>query len=68
LFCLIREALELEIERHIGVIEAGRKITNDTWLDNSNEGKTYGMRSKEQPNDYRYFPEPDLLALAVDAM
>ncbi len=65
-FRFIREALEYEIERHITVIESGGKITQETRLYNSNEGKTYGMRSKEQAHDYRYFPEPDLLPLVVD--
>jgi aspartyl-tRNA(Asn)/glutamyl-tRNA(Gln) amidotransferase subunit B len=66
-FRFIREALAYEIERHVGVIETGGKITQETRLYNSNEGKTYGMRSKEQAHDYRYFPEPDLLPLVVDA-
>ena len=66
-FRFIREALEYEIERQIGVIESGGRITQETRLYNSNEGKTYGMRSKEQAHDYRYFPEPDLLPLVVDA-
>ena len=66
-FRFIREALQYEIERHIGVVESGGKITQETRLYNSNEGKTYGMRSKEQAHDYRYFPEPDLLPLVVDA-
>src|ERR1700693_3350033 len=61
-FRFIREALEYEI----GVIESGGKITQETRLYNSIEGKTYGMRSKEQAHDYRYFPEPDLLPLVVD--
>jgi len=65
-FRFIREALEYEIERQISVIESGGKITQETRLYNSNEGKTYGMRSKEQAHDYRYFPEPDLLPLVVD--
>src|SRR5438128_626236 len=65
-FRFIRQALEYEIERHIAVIESGGKITQETRLHNSNEGKTYGMRSKEQAHDYRYFPEPDLLPLVVD--
>ena len=65
-FRFIREALEYEIERQIEVIEGGRKITQETRLYNSVEGKTYGMRSKEQAHDYRYFPEPDLLPLVVD--
>jgi aspartyl-tRNA(Asn)/glutamyl-tRNA(Gln) amidotransferase subunit B len=65
-FRFIREALEYEIGRQIGVIESGGKITQETRLYNANEGKTYGMRSKEQAHDYRYFPEPDLLPLVVD--
>ncbi len=65
-FRFIRAALEYEIERQIGVIESGGTITQETRLYNSNEGKSYGMRSKEQAHDYRYFPEPDLLPLVVD--
>jgi len=65
-FRFIKQALEYEIERHIGVIELGGKITQETRLFNAHEGKTYGMRSKEQAHDYRYFPEPDLLPLVVD--
>src|SRR6202521_2210738 len=66
-FRFIREALEYEIARHLEVIESGGRITQETRLYNSAEGKTYGMRSKEQAHDYRYFPEPDLLPLVVDA-
>jgi aspartyl-tRNA(Asn)/glutamyl-tRNA(Gln) amidotransferase subunit B len=65
-FRFIREALEYEIARHIEVIESGGTITQETRLYNANEGKTYGMRSKEQAHDYRYFPEPDLLPLVID--
>jgi aspartyl-tRNA(Asn)/glutamyl-tRNA(Gln) amidotransferase subunit B len=65
-FRFIKQALEYEIERHIGIIEEGGKITQETRLYNAHEGKTYGMRSKEQAHDYRYFPEPDLLPLVVD--
>jgi aspartyl-tRNA(Asn)/glutamyl-tRNA(Gln) amidotransferase subunit B len=65
-FRFIREALQYEIERHIDVIESGGTIMQETRLYNSVEGKTYGMRSKEQAHDYRYFPEPDLLPLVVD--
>src|SRR5882757_4843894 len=65
-FRFIKQALEYEIERHIGVLESGGKITQETRLYNANEGRTYGMRSKEQAHDYRYFPEPDLLPLVVD--
>jgi aspartyl-tRNA(Asn)/glutamyl-tRNA(Gln) amidotransferase subunit B len=65
-FRFIREALVYEIARQVEVIEAGRKIVQETRLYNSHEGKTYSMRSKEQAHDYRYFPEPDLLPLVVD--
>jgi len=65
-FRFIREALEYEIDRQIGIVESGGRITQETRLYNSIEGKTYGMRSKEQAHDYRYFPEPDLLPLVVD--
>jgi aspartyl-tRNA(Asn)/glutamyl-tRNA(Gln) amidotransferase subunit B len=66
-FRFIRQALEYEIERHIAVLESGGRIVQETRLFNANEGKTYGMRSKEEAHDYRYFPEPDLLPLVVDA-
>ncbi len=65
-FRFIRHALEYEIARHVEVIESGGRIVQETRLYNSNEGKTYGMRSKEEAHDYRYFPEPDLLPLVVD--
>jgi len=65
-FRFIREALEYEIDRQIGVIGSGGKIEQETRLYNPNEGKTYSMRSKEEAHDYRYFPEPDLLPLVVD--
>jgi len=65
-FRFVKQALEYEIERHIEVLESGGKITQESRLYNSHEGRTYGMRSKEQAHDYRYFPEPDLLPLVVD--
>jgi aspartyl-tRNA(Asn)/glutamyl-tRNA(Gln) amidotransferase subunit B len=65
-FRFIREALEYEIDRQIEIVESGSKVTQETRLYNPAEGKTYGMRSKEQAHDYRYFPEPDLLPLVVD--
>ncbi len=65
-FRFIRAALIYEIARQIEVVESGGKITQETRLYNSHEGKTYSMRSKEQAHDYRYFPEPDLLPLVVD--
>jgi len=66
-FRFIRQALQYEIERHIQVLRSGGSIVQETRLFNPAEGRTYGMRSKEQAHDYRYFPEPDLLPLVVDS-
>ncbi|MBV9624818.1 MAG: Asp-tRNA(Asn)/Glu-tRNA(Gln) amidotransferase subunit GatB [Acidobacteria bacterium] len=65
-FRFIRDALEYEIDRQVDVVESGGNVIQETRLYNPHEGKTYGMRSKEQAHDYRYFPEPDLLPLVVD--
>ncbi len=66
-FRFIRDAIEYEIDRQIEVIESGERVRQETRLYNSHEGRTYSMRSKEQAHDYRYFPEPDLLPLIVNA-
>ncbi len=55
-FRFVREALIYEIGRQVDVLESGGKITQESRLYNSSEGKTYSMRSKEQAHDYRYFP------------
>src|SRR6202171_1951678 len=64
-FKFLQKALEYEIERHIGVIESGGRIVQETRLWNQNASLTVGMRSKEKAHDYRYFPEPDLLPVHV---
>ena len=64
-FKYLQKALEYEIERHVGVIESGGRISQETRLWNQAEGHTVGMRSKEKAHDYRYFPEPDLLPVHV---
>jgi len=66
-FRFIRDAIEYEIDRQIEALEAGERIQQETRLYNAQEGRTYSMRSKEQAHDYRYFPEPDLPPLVVDA-
>src|SRR6476620_11251649 len=66
-FRFIRDAIEYEIDRQIEALEAGERIQQETRLYNAQEGRTYSMRSKEKAHDYRYFPEPDLLPLVVDA-
>ncbi len=66
-FRYLAHALEYEIERQIGVMEAGGTITQETRLWNVAAGRTESMRSKEMAHDYRYFPDPDLLPLIVSA-
>jgi aspartyl-tRNA(Asn)/glutamyl-tRNA(Gln) amidotransferase subunit B len=66
-FRFVRDAIEYEIDRQIDVLESGERVQQESRLYNSHEGKTYSMRSKEQAHDYRYFPEPDLLPLVVNA-
>jgi aspartyl-tRNA(Asn)/glutamyl-tRNA(Gln) amidotransferase subunit B len=66
-FRFIRQALEYEIARQIEVLENGGSIQQETRLFNAQEGRTHSMRSKEEAHDYRYFPEPDLLPLVVNA-
>jgi aspartyl-tRNA(Asn)/glutamyl-tRNA(Gln) amidotransferase subunit B len=64
-FRYLQKALEFEIERHIGVLESGGRISQETRLWNQAESHTVSMRSKEKAHDYRYFPEPDLLPIHV---
>jgi aspartyl-tRNA(Asn)/glutamyl-tRNA(Gln) amidotransferase subunit B len=66
-FRFLQKALEYEIERHIGVLESGGRLVQETRLWNQAEGYTVSMRSKEKAHDYRYFPEPDLLPVHVSA-
>jgi aspartyl-tRNA(Asn)/glutamyl-tRNA(Gln) amidotransferase subunit B len=66
-FRFVHDAIEYEIDRQIEVIESGERVQQESRLYNAHEGKTYSMRSKEQAHDYRYFPEPDLLPLVVNA-
>ncbi|HEX2460670.1 MAG TPA: Asp-tRNA(Asn)/Glu-tRNA(Gln) amidotransferase subunit GatB [Vicinamibacterales bacterium] len=66
-FRYIEKALEYEIERQIDLLEAGGRVVQETRLFDSSTGRTFSMRSKEEAHDYRYFPEPDLLPLTVEA-
>jgi len=66
-FRFLQKALEYEIERHIGVLEGGGRIFQETRLWNQAAGRTESMRSKEKAHDYRYFPEPDLLPVHISA-
>jgi len=66
-FRFLQKALAHEIERHIDVLSGGGRVVQETRLWDSAAGRTVSMRSKEEAHDYRYFPEPDLPALIVDA-
>ena len=62
----VEKALAFEIERQRRVLQAGGTVVQETRLWSAEEGKTLGMRGKEESHDYRYFPDPDLLPLEVD--
>lgn len=64
-FRFIEKALDYEIHRQIDVIESGDSISQETRLYDATKNKTYTMRSKEDSEDYRYFPDPDLLPVLV---
>jgi len=64
-FRFVERALDFEIERQIDVLESGGAVVQETRLYNADKNETRSMRSKEEANDYRYFPDPDLLPLAI---
>jgi aspartyl-tRNA(Asn)/glutamyl-tRNA(Gln) amidotransferase subunit B len=59
-FNFLKKALEYEIKRQISLLEKGEKIVQETRLFDVESGKTFTMRTKEEAEDYRYFPDPDL--------
>src|SRR5579863_1450120 len=63
----IVQAVEYEARRQVDLIEGGGSIVQETRLFDSRQGETRSMRSKEEAHDYRYFPDPDLLPLELDA-
>lgn len=64
-FRFVERAINYEVERQINVIESGGTIKQETRLYDPNKNETRPMRSKEEANDYRYFPDPDLLPLVI---
>ena len=66
-FRYLRQALEYEIDRQIDMVKSGRRVEQETRLWDQATNRTITMRSKEEAHDYRYFPEPDLPPLDVDA-
>jgi aspartyl-tRNA(Asn)/glutamyl-tRNA(Gln) amidotransferase subunit B len=65
-FKAIARAIEYEIERQIDILEDGGRIVQETRRWDDDKGESYGMRSKENAHDYRYFPEPDLMPMSID--
>ncbi len=66
-FRFLERAIRFEVERQINVIEGGGQVVQETRLYDADRGETRSMRTKEEANDYRYFPDPDLLPLVIDA-
>lgn len=64
-FRFIEQAINVEIERQMDILEDGGKIDQETRLFDPNKMETRSMRSKEEANDYRYFPDPDLLPVII---
>jgi aspartyl-tRNA(Asn)/glutamyl-tRNA(Gln) amidotransferase subunit B len=66
-FRFVERAINIEVERQIDILEEGGKVAQETRLYDSERDETRSMRSKEEANDYRYFPDPDLLPVEIDA-
>jgi len=66
-FRFVERAINFEIERQIDVLEDGGEVVQETRLYDSARDETRSMRSKEEANDYRYFPDPDLLPVEISA-
>ncbi|MFN4245740.1 MAG: Asp-tRNA(Asn)/Glu-tRNA(Gln) amidotransferase subunit GatB, partial [Brevinematia bacterium] len=64
-FNFLKKALEYEIKRQISILEKGDKVVQETRLFDVESGKTYTMRTKEEAEDYRYFPDPDLPPVVI---
>ncbi len=65
-FRFVEKAINYEVERQIDILESGGRVKQETRLYDPDKGETRSMRSKEEANDYRYFPDPDLLPVKVD--
>lgn len=65
-FRFVEKAINVEIERQIDLLEAGERIVQETRLYDADKNETRTMRSKEEANDYRYFPDPDLLPVVLE--
>jgi len=65
-FRFVEKAINIEIERQIEILENGGSVLQETRLYDADKNETRSMRSKEEANDYRYFPDPDLLPLVIE--
>jgi aspartyl-tRNA(Asn)/glutamyl-tRNA(Gln) amidotransferase subunit B len=65
-FRFVERAINHEVERQVELVEGGGKVVQETRLYDPDRDETRPMRSKEEANDYRYFPDPDLLPLVID--
>src|SRR6201988_2476612 len=65
-FRFIEKAINYEVARQIEILEGGGSVVQETRLYDPDRNETRSLRSKEEANDYRYFPDPDLLPLAID--
>jgi aspartyl-tRNA(Asn)/glutamyl-tRNA(Gln) amidotransferase subunit B len=65
-FRFVERAINYEVERQIELLESGGQVVQETRLYDPDKGETRSMRSKEEANDYRYFPDPDLLPVELD--
>ena len=65
-FRFVEKAIQYEVARQVEIIESGGKVVQETRLYDSDKDETRSMRSKEEANDYRYFPDPDLLPVEID--
>ncbi|MGI9205307.1 MAG: Asp-tRNA(Asn)/Glu-tRNA(Gln) amidotransferase subunit GatB [Woeseiaceae bacterium] len=65
-FRFVEKAINFEVERQVEIIEDGGEVIQETRLYDSDKDETRSMRSKEEANDYRYFPDPDLLPVVLD--
>ncbi|PIQ97958.1 MAG: Asp-tRNA(Asn)/Glu-tRNA(Gln) amidotransferase GatCAB subunit B [Nitrospinae bacterium CG11_big_fil_rev_8_21_14_0_20_56_8] len=66
-FKFVQKAIEIEVQRQTRILDQGDRVVQETRLYDADRNETFSMRSKEEAHDYRYFPEPDLVPVVVEA-